>query len=96
MGIYGLRVVACLEVSFLLWAVAHAEACQVSITEGEENHEDDEETVMMEVNGQVESRLNITQHEKGDEDHAAQDGHRKYHAVFARLEIQTTDQLIHL
>ena len=64
-------------VSFLLWSETHAEAGQVSITEGEDDHEEDEPAVMMEEDGQVETRLNITQHEERDEDEAAHDGHRK-------------------
>lgn len=63
--------------TFLLWAVAHAETGQVAVTEGEDNHEDDEEAIMVEEDGQVETRLDVTQHEEGDEDQATQDKHRK-------------------
>lgn len=64
-------------ISFLLWSEAHAEAGQVSVTEGEDDHEEDEPAVMIEEDGQVETRLNITQHEERDEDETAHDGHRK-------------------
>ena len=62
---------------FLLWTVAHAETGEVSVTEGEDDHEDDEEAVMVEVDGQVESRLNVTEHEERHEDHATRYQHRK-------------------
>lgn len=65
----------------ILWTKAHAEACQVSITEGEKNYEEDEPAVMMEEDGQVETRLNVTQHEKRNEDETTHDGHRKYQTV---------------
>lgn len=41
-------VCGCLYVGILLWSKAHAETGQVSITEGEDNHEEDEPAVMME------------------------------------------------
>lgn len=44
----------------LLWSIAHAQAGQVPITKGKEDHENNEETVMMEEDGQVETRLHVT------------------------------------
>lgn len=64
-------------VSFLLWSEAHAQAGQVSVTEGEEDHEEDEPAVMMEEDRQVETRVNVTQHEERDEDETTHDDHRK-------------------
>lgn len=42
-----------------LWAEAHAQASQVSVREGEEQHETDEPGVMVEEDGEVETRLNV-------------------------------------
>ncbi|XP_037830705.1 cyclin-dependent kinase 15 isoform X1 [Kryptolebias marmoratus] len=69
---------------------AHAEACQISVTEGKQDHKDDEKTIMVKKDGQMKSRLNVTQHEERDKDHPTYDGHRKYHAVFTRLEHKQT------
>lgn len=66
-----------LVISLLLWSVAHAEARQVSVTEGEEDHEDDEEAVVVEEDGQEDTRLNVTQHEERNEQQATHDGHRE-------------------
>lgn len=70
----------------LLRSVAHAEARQISITEGEQDHEDDEESVVVEKDGQMKTRLNVTQHEERNEEQPTTDGHRKYQAVFAGLQ----------
>lgn len=73
------------SVSFLLWAVAHAEARQVSVTKGKEDHEDDEEAIVVEEDWQVKTRLNVTQHEEGNEERSTQDTHRKNQTVFSGL-----------
>lgn len=70
---------------FLLWSIAHAQAGQVPITEGEDNHEDDEETIVVEEDWQVETRLHVTQHEERDEDQAAHDGQGQQHTVLLWL-----------
>lgn len=44
---------------FWLWAEAHAQAGQVSVGEGEEQHETDEPGVVVEEDGEVEPRLNV-------------------------------------
>lgn len=67
----------------ILWTVAHTEACQIPITEGEEDHVEDKEAVMMENDWQVGTRLNVAQHEERDEDQTTPDGHRKYCTVFS-------------
>lgn len=61
----------------VLWSKAHAQAGQVSVTEGEENHEDDEPAIVKKEDRQVKTRLNVTQHEERDEGEAANDEHRK-------------------
>lgn len=75
--------------SFLLWSKTHAQAGQVSITEGKEDHEDDEPAVMVEENWQVETRLNIAQHEEGHKDHTTRNDHRKQETVLTRLKETT-------
>lgn len=42
-----------------LWAETHAQASQVSVREGEEQHEYDEPGVMVEEDREVETRLNV-------------------------------------
>lgn len=41
---------------------------------------------MVKQDGQMKTRLNVTQHEERDEDHPTNDGHRKNYAIFGRLE----------
>lgn len=72
----------------LLRAVAHAQAGQVAVTEGKEDHEDDEDAVMMEEDGEVEPRLDVTQHEERDKNQATGDGSGQQQAVLLRLESQ--------
>lgn len=69
-----------------LGAEAHAETGQVSVGEGEDDHEDDVPGVVAKEHGEVEARLNVAQHEERDEDEpqAHQDG--KPQAVFTRLQ----------
>lgn len=75
---------------FLLWTITHAEACQVPVTEGKEDHEEDKEAVVMENDWQVGTRVNVAQHEERDEDQATPNGCRKYHTVFSWLEKKKT------
>lgn len=56
-----------------LWAEAHAQAGQVSVREGEEQHESDEPGVMVEEDGQVETGQNVAEHEERYEGHAGHD-----------------------
>lgn len=62
--------------ALLLWSEAHTEAGQVTVSEGEEDHEDNEPGIMVEEDGQVVAGLNITQHEERDEDQASTDEER--------------------
>lgn len=71
--------------AFSLRSVAHAEAGQVAVAEGEEEHEGDEEAVVMEEDGQMEAGLNVAQHEERYENNASQDGRRQHPAVFTWL-----------
>lgn len=68
-----------------LWAETHAQASQVSVGEGEEQHEPDEPGVVVEEDGQVEARLNVAQHEERYEGHAGHDEQGEQQAVFVRL-----------
>lgn len=68
----------------VFWTKAHAEAGQVAITEGEEDDEEDEPAIVVEQDGQVMTRMNVTQHEKRDEEETTQDGDGKHHAVLPR------------
>lgn len=69
-----------------LGAEAHAEAGQVTIGEGEEDHEDNVPGVMGEQHGQVLTRLDVAQHEEGDEDDPQPHQDREPDAVFTRLQ----------
>lgn len=71
---------------YSLWAKAHAEAGQVSVTEGKDDHEDDVPGVVSEHHGHVVPGLHVTQDEERHENDACnhQDGQRN--AVFPRLE----------
>lgn len=53
----------------LLGPEAHAEAGQVSVAEGEEDHEEDVPGVVGEQHRQVVPGLDVTQHEERHEDH---------------------------
>lgn len=70
----------------LLGSEAHAEAGQVSVGEGEDDHEDDVPGVVGEQNGEVLTRLDITQHEQRDEDDPQTHQDRKPPAVLTGLE----------
>lgn len=65
-----------------LWSEAHAEAGQVSIAEGEEDHEDDVPGIMTEHHGQEDSGLNVTEHEERNEHQACDDQDGQPDAVF--------------
>lgn len=68
-----------------LWAVAHAQAGQVSVGEGEERHEGDEPAVMGEVDGEIGARMNVAQHEERDEGQSGPDKQGELQAVVPRL-----------
>lgn len=71
---------------YLLGSKAHAKTGQVSVGEGEDDHEDDVPGIMGKQNREVVTRLDVAQHEERDEDepHSHQDG--KPNAVLTRLE----------
>lgn len=71
---------------FLLRSEAHAQTGQVSVTEGEQHHEEDEPGVMVEEDGQVEAGLDVTHHEERDKQDASGDGHREQQTVLPWLE----------
>lgn len=71
----------------LLGSKAHAEAGQVSIGKGEQDHEDDVPGIVAEPHGLGNhTRLDITEHEEGDEDDPQAHEDWKPDAVLARLE----------
>ena len=74
-----------MTISFLLWAIAHAQTGQVSVTEGKQHHEDNEPGVMVEEDGQVEAGLDVTQHEERQEDDTSGDGQWQQQAVLPWL-----------
>lgn len=74
-----------------LGAEAHAETGQVAVGEGEEDHEEDVPGVMGEEDGEVITRLNVAQHEEGDEDEPRRHQDRKPDAIFAWLWRKTTN-----
>lgn len=75
----------CLVLRHLLGSKAHAEAGQVSIGKGEEDHEDDVPGIVAEPHGLGNhTRLDITEHEEGDEDDPQAHEDRKPNAVLAR------------
>lgn len=74
-----------------LGAEAHAEAGQVAVGEGEEDHEEDVPGVVREDHGEVVTRLDVAQHEEGDEDEARRHQHREPDAVFAWLRRKRTN-----
>lgn len=61
----------------LLGPEAHAETGQVAITEGKQDHEHDEKGIMIKEDGQVNTRLNVTQHEEWDENDTTHNHPRK-------------------
>lgn len=73
-----------------LGAEAHAETGQVAVGKGEEDHEEDVPGVMGKEDGEVITRLNVAQHEEGDEDEPRRHQDRKPDAVFAWLWRKTT------
>lgn len=72
-----------------LGAEAHAETGQVSVGEGEEDHEDDVPGVVGEDRGEAVARLHVAQHEERDEDEPQAHQDVKPDAVFARLQGET-------
>lgn len=71
-----------------LGAKAHAEAGQVSVGEGEEDHEDNEPGIMFKEHGQVVAWLNITQHEERHKGNTGQQHHRQEFTVLSRLVVR--------
>lgn len=69
----------------LLRSKAHAEAGQVSVGEGEEDHEDNVPRVVGEQHREVVTRLYVTQHEQRDEDDTQEHQDRKPDAVLIGL-----------
>ena len=78
---------------FLLGSKAHAETGQVSVGEGEEDHEDDVPDIVGERHREVVTGLNITKYEEGDEDNPQTHQGRKPHAVFTRLQRDTATDM---
>lgn len=74
---------------YLLGSKAHAEAGQVAIGEGEEDHEDDVPGVVGEQHWQVETWHHVAQHEERHEDDAQHHKDRKPDAVLTRLQRDT-------
>ncbi len=73
------------DIRYILWSEAHAETGQVSVAEGEEDHEDDVPGVVSEHHGQVVSGLDVTEHEERNEHQACDDQDGKPGAVFTGL-----------
>lgn len=73
------------DILYVLWSEAHAETGQVSIAEGEEDHENDVPGVVSEHHGQVVSGLNVTEHEERNEHQACDDQDGQPDAVFTGL-----------
>ena len=71
--------------SYSLGSEAHAKAGQVSIGDGEEDHEDDVPGVMKEYNRQVFTGLHVAQHEKRYKDDAEGHHHWQEAAVLPGL-----------
>ena len=82
-------VCVCALVWSLLGSEAHAETGQVSVGEGEDDHEDDVPGVVAEQHGEVVTRLDVTQHEERDKENPQPHQGRKPDAVFARLKRDT-------
>lgn len=74
----------------LLGSKAHAQTGQVSIGEGEEDHEDDVPGVMGEQNWEVVAWSDVTQHEEWDEDDPHGHKHGQQDAVFTGLNMKRT------
>lgn len=73
------------DILYVLWSEAHAETGQVSVAEGEEDHENDVPGVVSEHHGQVVSGLNVTEHEERNEHQACDDQDGQPDAVFTGL-----------
>lgn len=76
-------------VQYLLGSKAHAEAGQVAVGEGEEDHEDDVPGVVGEQHGQVETWHHVAQHEERHEDDTQRHEDRKPDAVLTWLQRDT-------
>lgn len=76
----------------LLGSEAHAEAGQVSVGEGEEDHEEDVPGVVSERHGEVFPRMDVAQHEERDEDDSDATQDRKPDAVLTRLDTHRDGQ----
>lgn len=74
----------CLMLWHLLGSEAHAETGQVSVGEGEDDHEDDVQGVVFKHHGEVVTRLDIAQHEERYEDDSQTHQDRKPQTVFTR------------
>lgn len=71
--------------SDILGSEAHAEAGQVSVGEGEEDHEDDVPGIVGEEHRQVAPGLDVTQHEERHKHQPEAYQGRQPHAVLTRL-----------
>lgn len=67
-----------------LWRVGHAERRQVSVAEGEQDHDGDKGAVVAEDDGEP-GVLHVAQHDQRDVDHAGHHGHGEQDAVPRRL-----------
>lgn len=76
---------------YSLWSEAHAETGQVSVAEGEEDHEDDVPGVVREQHRQVVSGLNVAEDEERNEHHACDDQDGQPDAVFTGLNRERAD-----
>lgn len=73
------------DILYVLWSEAHTETGQVSVAEGEEDHENDVPGVVSERHGQEVSGLNVTEHEERNEHQACDDQDGQPDAVFTGL-----------
>lgn len=81
-------------VGFLLWSIAHTEAGQVAITEGKQNHKGDKVAIVLEVDWQMEARLNVTQHKERNEEHPSHNEEGEDQAVSTWLQREKCHELI--
>lgn len=76
------------DLQALLGSEAHAEAGQVSVGEGEQDHEEYVPGVVRKPHREVGARMDVAQHEERDEDHSHATQDRKPDTVLTRLDTQ--------
>lgn len=68
-----------------LRCVGHGQTYEVATGQSEESHDDGENGIMVEDDGEEGATLDVTEHQQGDEDHTGDHERREQAGLFARL-----------